>query len=136
MRSEYFTDEIADKKFGIRFRRYTFSEEFLMCDPEIYNKWKIELSRICIQTDFHSKFKTVSKIGEGVNASVYKIQDIFSGNSFAVKQFDKAEISKDKLSKDSLKNEIVIMKQLNHPNCLKLIEIHETKNSVYFVLDL
>lgn len=33
-------------------------------------------------------------------------------------------------------NEINIMKQLDHPNIMKLYEIHESKNSVYLVVEL
>lgn len=33
-------------------------------------------------------------------------------------------------------NEIEIMQNLNHPNIMELIEIHESKNSVYLVIEL
>ena len=37
--------------------------------------------------------------------------------------------------KDSLKNEIQILMDLQHPNILSLYEVHETKNSLYLVCD-
>ena len=33
-------------------------------------------------------------------------------------------------------NEIDLMKELRHPNLIEFIEIHESKNSVYLVLEL
>ena len=33
-------------------------------------------------------------------------------------------------------NEIKLMRKLDHPNIVKLYEVHETTNSVYFVLDM
>ena len=33
-------------------------------------------------------------------------------------------------------NEIDILRSLNHPNILKLHEVFETTNSIYFILDL
>ncbi|CAD8130436.1 unnamed protein product [Paramecium sonneborni] len=37
---------------------------------------------------------------------------------------------------ESLLNKIKVMRKLNHPKILKLYEIHETANSVYFVVDI
>jgi len=38
--------------------------------------------------------------------------------------------------KESLLNEICIMRRCNHPNLLKVHEIYESENSIYMVLDL
>lgn len=37
--------------------------------------------------------------------------------------------------KDSIKNEIEILMDLNHKNVIKLAEVHESKNSLYVVCE-
>lgn len=69
-------------------------DEIFTKDSKLYKKWKKELAKWAIQTDFHSKFKVLSKLGEGKFASVYKVKDQDTEEFFAVKQFDKDEWSK------------------------------------------
>ncbi len=51
----------------------------------------------------------------------------------AVKIIDKKDAQFDK---DSLEQEIAIMKRVNHPNCIKLHEVFDEKQKMYLVLDL
>lgn len=45
------------------------------------------------------------------------------------------EEKKLKLFKLSIKNEIAIMRKLSHPNLIKLLEVHESANSIYLILE-
>ena len=93
------------------------------------------MAKVCIQTDFHSKFKTLSKIGEGNFASVYKVRDHTSKKEFAVKQFDREDLASHDTASKCLINEIEILRVLDHPNVVKLYEVHETRNSLYLVME-
>lgn len=135
--NEYFRDENASSRNGIRFVKAHNSIEFFTKDPEVFGKWKAKISFYCIQTDFHSRFKVLKKQGEGKFASVYKVKCNDTDDKFAIKQFAKHEISSTK-NKAILMNEIHLMKELgqqNHKNVLNLKQVHETKNSIYLVMD-
>ena len=75
-------------------------------------------------------------IGKGSFARVYLVEDTKSGIKYAVKAFSKEYLQSQIKGKESLMNEISIMKELNHENIMKLEEIHESKNSIYLVLEL
>ncbi len=51
----------------------------------------------------------------------------------AIKIIDKKDQQYDK---ESLEQEIAIMKKVNHPNCIKLHEVFDEKQKMYLVLDL
>jgi len=67
---------------------------------------------------------------------VFLCKKILNNNFFAVKCFKKDFILTQQKGKESLINEIAIMRKYNHPNLLKIYEVYETENSIYLVLDL
>lgn len=75
-------------------------------------------------------------IGKGSFARVYLVEDKQTLQKFAVKAFSKEYLLSQVKGKESLINEIEIMQNLNHENIMKLEELHESKNSVYLVLEL
>jgi len=92
------------------------SDIFFTKDENTWKNFKQTLSPICINTDFHSKYKTLKKIGEGSFGSVYKVKSMAKdGKEYAVKQFDKSIIQKSKMAKHFLLKEIEIMRNLDHP---------------------
>lgn len=101
-----------------------------------YQAWIEAFTQAATRTDFHSRF-TVSKIiGSGAFANVYESTEKRSQKKFAVKGFNKHYLEQQTRGKESLWNEICILKQMNHRNLLKLYEVHETKNSMYLVFDI
>jgi serine/threonine protein kinase len=75
-------------------------------------------------------------IGSGAFANVYESTEKSSGKKFAVKGFNKTFLEQESKGKQSLWNEINVMKGLNQKNLLRLYEVHETKNSIYLVFDI
>ena len=53
---------------------------------------------------------------------------------YAIKTIDLYKIKSDQL--DSLRNEITIMKMLDHPNVIKLYETFEEESKLHLVLEL
>ncbi|EGR28086.1 protein kinase domain protein [Ichthyophthirius multifiliis] len=88
------------------------------------------------QRGFHDQFQAQKKIGQGNFASVYLAQKFEDGKIYAVKAFCKEYAYAQDKGRESLINEIEILRSLNHPNILKLHEVFETNNSIYFILDL
>lgn len=56
---------------------------------------------------------------------------------YAIKAFSKLKLNQNREKNvESLKKEIKILRDLDHPNCIKLCEVHETENSLYLVMEL
>lgn len=84
-------------------------------------------------------FKPLKKLGKGNFASVYEVERLTDKAKFAVKAFSKQSCFNGKNGKESLINELDIMRQLNtesHPNVLRLEGVYESDNSIYVVLEL
>lgn len=84
-------------------------------------------------------FKPLKKLGKGNFASVYEVERLTDGARYAVKAFSKQSCFSAKNGKESLINELNIMRQLSldsHPNVLKLEGVYESDNSIYVVLEL
>ncbi len=83
------------------------------------------------------KFRNLKVIGKGTYSRVYLVENKFTGKRSAVKAFRKKYLLEyQEKGKEAIKNEINIMKRLKHPNILNLEEVHESENSIYFVLEL
>jgi len=109
----------------------------LYCDNDInFNEWKDQFSKVFIQCDFHTKFNTIKMIGKGSFARVYLIENKKNKKQFAVKAFSKEYLLSQPKGKESLMNEIEVMQKLKHPYIMSLEEIHESKNSIYLVVEL
>ena len=73
-------------------------------------------------------------LGSGSSSVVRVCINKSSKVEFAVKTISKQQITKEKLAK--LKVEVAIMKSLNHPNIVRLVEHFETDDELNLVLDL
>ena len=77
------------------------------------------------------KYKIIKQLGDGGYAKVYEIQNKTTGEIRACKHLSKLNL--DNLEK--FQREINILKQIDHPNIVKLFEIYETNNSIYLVME-
>jgi len=83
--------------------------------------------------DIREKYVIGEEIGRGGFSVVVEATSKQDSEKFAVKIVEKSLIAEDiKL----LKREVEIMKQVEHPNILKLIEIYEDNENVYIVMEL
>ncbi|CAK73457.1 unnamed protein product (macronuclear) [Paramecium tetraurelia] len=73
-------------------------------------------------------------LGEGYSSSVYKGINIYTGQVVAIKVINFSTLTTP-ISQTLLKNEIKILKQLEHENLMKVYEIFETKNNTYIVCE-
>lgn len=123
-------------KHGIRFIKNMKYTDLWLKDESELASWQAALSKVCIQSDFHTKFQAVKMIGKGSFARVYLVEHNQTKEKFAVKAFSKEYLAGQKKGKEALFNEIDIMRRLNHNNLMRLFEIHESQNSIYLVLEL
>jgi serine/threonine protein kinase len=77
----------------------------------------------------------VKKIGKGNFAAVYLATRLRDGTKVAVKAFSKEHIFSQEKGRESLINEIKLLRSFNHPNILRLMSVYESLNSVYLVME-
>lgn len=137
VRTETIVEESEkEKRYCFRFIKNMKYSDFFVQDEKLFREWKIYLSQIFIQSDFHTKFTAIKMIGKGSFARVYLAEDKETKMRYAVKAFSKEYLLSQSKGKESLINEIEIMTALKHPYIMNLEEIHESKNSIYLVLEL
>ena len=138
VRTAFMNKESPEDQFqyGIRFIKNGKYSDLWTNNEEVYKKWRQALSQTCIQCDFHLKFNAIKMIGKGSFARVYLVENNQTKKKHAVKAFSKDYLTTQHRGKESLINEISIMKELNHPNTMKLEEIHESQNSIYLIVEL
>jgi serine/threonine protein kinase len=66
---------------------------------------------------------------------VRRAENIITKTPYAIKVLDKAKIKQDNLI-ENLRQEIQIMKHINHPNVVKLHEVLSSHSKIYLVLEL
>ncbi|CAD8192997.1 unnamed protein product [Paramecium octaurelia] len=108
----------------------------LVAHSLILTQWRWFLGKRINQYGFHHLFKVFKRIGKGNFASVYLAERVEDGQQMAIKAFSKSVAYAEENGKEGLMNEIKLMRQLDHPNIIKLHEVHETSNSLYVCLEL
>jgi serine/threonine-protein kinase ULK/ATG1 len=78
-------------------------------------------------------YVVVKKIGKGSSASVWQGYHKITHLPVAIKAVNRLKIPAKLLER--IPGEIQIMKQLNHPNILRLYDVHTTEKHVYLILE-
>ena len=84
--------------------------------------------------DPYSKYELVSYLGEGGFGKVYRVKDKLTGTNRAMKIIHVKSTSSDHEKKIS--KEINILKELDHPNIMKVFEFFCSKNSIFIINEL
>ncbi|XP_026134759.1 MAP/microtubule affinity-regulating kinase 3-like isoform X2 [Carassius auratus] len=78
-------------------------------------------------------YRLLKTIGKGNFAKVKLARHILTGSEVAIKIIDKTQLNPTSLQK--LSREVTIMKNLNHPNIVKLFEVIETEKTLFLVME-
>ena len=76
-------------------------------------------------------YKFLKELGRGSYGTVFRIQNIATGEIYACKKLDKKFIK----NKNRINTEINLLKATDHPNIVKLYEIYEDITSLYLVME-
>lgn len=87
---------------------------------------------ICSEKDVLEKYQLGEKVGDGNFADVHVGKLRNTGEEYAIKKVDKSKL---KGKESMIENEIAILKEIDHPNIIKLYEEFETKNYIYLIMD-
>ena len=80
-------------------------------------------------------FTKIKLIGRGTFGEVYLTEKKGSSLKYATKSLDKRKYSRNEKAKSYLENELDILKEISHPNIVKLIEIQETLNYYHVITE-
>lgn len=83
--------------------------------------------------DLPKQYEILSLLGEGAFSQVYKAWDSLKSQYVAIKIINKLNLSNKQLK--NINQEILIMKQINHPNLLKLLDSYQSFNHHFLVLE-
>ena len=104
--------------------------------PESYNdEGKLILNNDVLVTNsaknpFHI-YKALNLLGEGAFGEVWKVKHKLTGKEFAMKIIQKKPEFKEK----SILNEINILKKLDHPNILKILEFYYSSDKFFIITE-
>ena len=79
------------------------------------------------------KYKVISKIGEGCYGTVFLAMNLITKQNVAIKKINK--IKENEIDDLEVKNEINILRNLDHPNIVKIIEFYSTEDAYYVITD-
>ena len=80
------------------------------------------------------KYEVGRMLGQGNFAKVYHGRNLKTGQSVAIKAFNKEMIMKVGL-KEQIKREISIMRLVRHPNIVEFYEVMASKTKIYFAME-
>lgn len=125
----------SDKIYGIRLYSGNIQTKLLSSSRELILEWYRRMGPMLINRDFFSKYELKDLLGEGAFSQVYKVIERKTGAVYAAKVIKHKMIYSDKRGVLLMKQEIDIMRQLEHPNIIKLIEVHEVNNAIIMILE-
>ncbi len=80
-----------------------------------------------------SLYDTLELLGQGTFAKVKRGREKSTGDEYAIKIIDKADLAE---NRESILTEISILKNVSHPNVIRLHQIFESKKKIYLVTEL
>ncbi|KAF5123982.1 Serine/threonine-protein kinase srk1 [Metarhizium anisopliae] len=81
------------------------------------------------------RWELIEKMGDGAFSNVYRARDLQGdAGEVAIKVVRKYEMNS--MQRSNILKEVSIMRQLDHPNIIKLIDFSESKQYYYIVLEL
>lgn len=134
--TEHETPVWGNYKYSLTFVRNRKFTEIFTENEEVFKEWIQVLRLLTIQTDFHLRYKVIKMIGKGSFARVYLAYNNETQEKVAIKAFHKEHILQKDKGVENIREEIEITWNLNNKNLIKMIELHESENSVYMILEL
>lgn len=127
--SKYFGLKIVTGKGGERDERILYTKA-----KEERDNWIVVLRQASRDRKFTKQYVLKHKIGTGKFSNVYLCKSKATGTEYAVKLIKKDHLSDDE--KELLRTEIAILRLVEHPFIVRLIDVFETVENMYLVMEL
>ena len=85
------------------------------------------------QSHFFDDYEKIKFLGEGAFGSVYKVRKKETGVIRALKEISKEALNENMENEEELKNEIEVLKNLDHPYIMKIYEFYEDEKYIYII---
>ena len=134
-----FCGSCVKKEANDKRRSSYFINETDTSAPQSILDIKINARNFVIQrknTNFGDVYEKIEKLGEGAYGSVFKVKRKNSGNRDiirAMKEISKESIGASEEYEEELRNEIEVLKNLDHPNIMKIFEFFEDDENMYLI---
>jgi len=106
---------------------------FYCTDKKEFDEWMAHLKEFNI-ANILEKYTFHEKIGTGKFSVVYRATSKADKQEYAIKVIDKKLLKPEE--KEFLLSETSVMKILDHPNVIKLIDTIETKSHIYIITEI
>ena len=104
------------------------------CDnEEEYQTWMKKLKNAINFTNINENFEIKEQIGKGKFAIVYKGIHKSTGRTCAIKILNKKDMTT--MDLELVKTEMDVLKICQHPNIIKLYDIHENEDNIYLIME-
>ena len=77
------------------------------------------------------KYKVIQRLGDGAYGTVYLAENLMTKAKVAMKKIKK--VKENEIDDMEIKNEINILKKLDHPNIVKILEFYSTEKAYYII---
>ena len=133
--------ENREKEKNEKFKRRSKKSTTLVEKSRMEKKFKEEM-KLNVQTqtlieeqrgDPSKKYKVVKRLGDGSYGIVYSVVNIQNRAIAAMKKIEK--VKENEIDDMEIKNEIDILKKLDHPNIVKIYEFYNTLTDFYIVTE-
>lgn len=98
--------DIKSKKVGFQISKDKLpsTQKFFCNDICLLHQWILNLNKVINQLGFHQQYKAIRKLGKGQFATVFEVEQLLTGNRFAVKAFSKGHLIKTPKGMEALIN--------------------------------
>ena len=117
-----------------------FIEETPSSIPQSIIDLKVNTGNFIVQRDgakVYDVYEKLQFLGEGSFGSVYKVKRKNSAREIirALKEISKEKMCLNEENSEEIRNEISVLKRLDHPNIMKIYEFYEDKENMYLITE-
>ena len=122
-----------EERFGFRLGFNSNFQDFYTKNSLELDTWIKHLGSLVILSDFKEDFVVLKTIGKGNYGSVKLVVDRHTHEQYAMKYLASSLLQNNMLSLLNLKNEIQVLRSLDHPGVMKLDRVYEENSKVYLI---
>ncbi|KAM3132787.1 hypothetical protein pb186bvf_015092 [Paramecium bursaria] len=111
------------------FTGFIINDQLYLSDYESLNEFRQNMQGIVMFSDIHLYYSIIKNIGKGGGSEgVYRADQIRTGQKYAMKQINKKK-------QKNVHRELLLLKQVQHPYVVKLIECYENENFIQIIME-